>query len=130
MFTHVTVGANDLEASHKFYDAVMGALGHQPGTLSEAPMPGVWYMTPRGMLGVVKPRDGQAACHANGGTIGFAAATKEAVDAFHAAGLAHGGTDEGAPGKRPNAPGNAYGAYLRDPVGNKICAFCQLPEGA
>ena len=52
-----------------------------------------------------------------------AAPDKAAVDAFHAAGIANGGTDEGAPGNRAGAPGNPYGAYLRDPVGNKICAF-------
>ena len=80
-------------------------------------------------FGVGLPADGQAATHANGGTIGFAAQTKEQVDAFHAAGLANGGTCAGEPGKRPGAPGNAYGAYLRDPTGNKICTFCQLPEG-
>ncbi len=83
-----------------------------------------------GAFGFVTPINGDAATFANGGTIGFAAPNKDAVDAFHAAGLANGGTCEGLPGKRPQAPGNAYGAYLRDPTGNKICAFCQLPEGA
>src|SRR5690606_8070744 len=123
MFTHVTVGANDLEASHKFYDAGMGALGHQPGKLSEAPMPGVWYMTPRGMLGVVKPRDGQAACHANGGTIGFFARSPEAVVAFSEAGVAADGTAIEDPAGPRNSPfGVMHLAYLRDPSGNKICA--------
>lgn len=127
MFTHVMVGTNDLAKAKSFYDAALGALGIPEGmTYGER----IIYRGENGAFGVSKPIDGKAACHANGGTIGFAAATKEAVDAFHAAGLAHGGTDEGAPGKRPNAPGNAYGAYLRDPCGNKICAFTQLPAGA
>ncbi|HKX35157.1 MAG TPA: VOC family protein, partial [Rhizorhapis sp.] len=78
--------------------------------------------------GAGKPANGEPASFANGGTIGFAAPDKDAVDAFHAAGIANGGTCEGEPGLRPQAPGRAYGAYLRDPDGNKICAFCQLPE--
>ncbi len=127
MFTHVMVGAKDIAESRTFYDATLGALGignaHDAGSR-------FFYATPGGAFGVSLPINGEAATLANGGTIGFAAKDKDAVDAFHAAGLAHGGTDEGAPGKRPNAPGNAYGAYLRDPVGNKICAFCQLPAEA
>lgn len=126
MFTHIMVGTNDLDTAKNFYDAALGALGHGAGVIRDSR---VFYRSPTGVFAASKPIDGKAACHANGGTIGFAAATKEAVDAFHAAGLAHGGTDAGAPGKRPNAPGNAYGAYLRDPCGNKICAFTQLPEG-
>lgn len=123
MFTHVMVGANDTAASKKFYDAALGALGvpagHQAGER-------VFYSHGGGAFGVGKPADGNSATHANGGTIGFGAANKDAVDAFHAAGLANGGTCDGPPGPRPNAPGNAYGAYLRDPDGNKLCAFCQL----
>ena len=127
MFTHVTVGANDIEASRKFYDAVLGALGHQPGTPSDVPLPGIWYMTPRGMLGVVTPRKGEAACHANGGTIGFAATDPEQINAWHAAGLANGGTAiEDAPGVREGGFGKLYLAYLRDPSGNKLCALHRL----
>lgn len=123
MFTHVTLGANDVEASRKFYDAVLGALGHQAGTPSDVPLPGIWYMTPRGMLGVVTPRDGQAACHANGGTVGFAAASPEAVIAFSEAGVAAGGTAvEDPAGPRETPFGLVHLAYLRDPAGNKICA--------
>lgn len=128
MFTHVMVGANDPAKSKKFYDAVLGALGVPEGHEAR---PGVIFYAHNGSaFGVGTPADGEVACHANGGTVGFAAATKEAVDAFHAAGLANGGSDAGAPGKRPMAPGNAYGAYLRDPCGNKICTFAELPEGA
>lgn len=126
MFTHIMVGSNDIAASKAFYDNALGALGIGGSQMGEW----LFYRGPDGgAFGVGKPRDGGEACFANGGTIGFVAQDKEAVDAFHAAGLANGGSDEGEPGKRPQAPGNAYGAYLRDPTGNKICAFCQLPEG-
>lgn len=127
-FTHVMVGAKDPAQGKAFYDATLGALGWPEGHEFR---PGVVFYSHNGAaFGVGNPADGNAATYANGGTIGFAAPNKEAVDAFHAAGLANGGTCSGEPGKRPGAPGNAYGAYLRDPTGNKICAFCQLPEGA
>ncbi|MBN8819597.1 MAG: VOC family protein [Sphingomonas sp.] len=127
MFTHIMVGAKDIAQSTKFYDAVLGALGAGAGhNIGDR----AFYSHNGGTFGFVTPIDGQPATHANGGTIGFAAADKAQVDAFHAAGLANGGSCAGEPGKRPQAPGNAYGAYLRDPTGNKICAFCQLPEGA
>lgn len=123
MFTHVMVGASNLAASKAFYDAALGALGIGAG----GQMGGrAFYMKDGLAFGIGAPADGNAATCANGGTIGFAAATPAAVDAFHAAGLANGGTCEGPPGPRPQAPGNAYGAYLRDPDGNKICAFAQM----
>ncbi len=121
MFTHICVSAQDLDASKKFYAAALGALGIASiGQVNERTCV---YATPNGKLLVMKPADGNVGTHSNGGTIGFQAADKAAVDAFHAAGIANGGTDEGAPGNRAGAPGNPYGAYLRDPVGNKICAF-------
>ncbi|MCW2337650.1 catechol 2,3-dioxygenase-like lactoylglutathione lyase family enzyme [Sphingobium sp. B2D3A] len=127
MFTHIMVGAKDLAQSAKFYDAVLGALGAGAGhNIGDR----AFYSHNGGTFGIISPINGEPATHANGGTIGFAAADKDQVDAFHAAGVANGGTSEGEPGKRPQAPGNAYGAYLRDPTGNKICVFCQLPEGA
>ena len=126
MFTHMFVGSNDIEKSRKFYDAALGALGHQNVMPADAPR--LVYPSAAGSFIVGAPADGQPATQYNGFTAGFAAADMAAVDAFHAAGVAAGGSDEGAPGPRPNAPGKAYGAYLRDPDGQKVCAFCQIPD--
>ena len=125
MYTHVLVGTNDPEKSRAFYDATFAELGiagqHTPkGAIYGAPG--------SAMFGVTTPRDAQAATHANGGTIGFTAPDKAAVDGWHKAGLAHGGRDEGEPGPRENGPISVYGAYLRDPDGNKLCVSC--PAGA
>ena len=127
MFSHVMVGTNDLDKAKAFYDALLGTLDVRPARVDGHR---IMYLTKAGIFMVSKPINGEPATHANGGTIGFVAQSKEQVDAFHAAGLANGGTCAGEPGKRPGAPGNAYGAYLRDPTGNKICTFCQLPDGA
>jgi catechol 2,3-dioxygenase-like lactoylglutathione lyase family enzyme len=126
MFTHMFVGSNDIEKSRAFYGAALGALGHSNVMPADAPR--LVFPGQGGSFIVGAPGDGQPATHYNGFTAGFAAADAASVDAFHAAGLANGGSDEGAPGPRPNAPGNAYGAYLRDPDGHKICAFCQIAD--
>ena len=118
MFSHVMVGANDLEKSRKFYDAVLGALGIGPGVANKERY---FYMSPTGMFGITKPINGKAANSANGGTIGFIAKSPEQANAWHAAGIANGGTTcEDPPGMRE---GGMYLAYLRDPDGNKLCAF-------
>jgi len=120
MFTHVMVGTNDPDRARVFYDAVFGALGI-PG--QHIPK-GAWYGNPEtqtGAFGVVTPRNEEAACFANGGTIGFKAESTAQVDAWYAAGMAHGGSDEGRPGTREYGMG-IYVAYLRDPDGNKLCA--------
>ncbi len=122
MFSHIVLGANDIPAAKKFYDAALGALGQGPG--NETPDGGrVIYQGEAGILMITKPLDGQPATFANGGTIGLVAPSAEAVDAFHKAGIAAGGSDEGAPGPRPAIPGS-YAAYLRDPTGNKLVAWC------
>ncbi len=125
MFTHTFLGTNDVEKSRQFYTAVMGALGHT----TAVPLPmGTVFPSAAGSLIVGKPANGEAHTVSNGHTLGFKATDSGAVDAFHAAGLANGGTCEGAPGVRVNAPGQQYGAYLRDPDGNKICAFAPNPN--
>ena len=122
MFTHVMVGANDVAASKKFYDAVLGAIGLPVG--QPDPRGRIFYRTKTGVFGITTPIDGEAATHANGGTIGFACASPELVRAFHDAGVANGGKSiEDPPGWREGATGRFYLAYLRDPAGNKICAL-------
>lgn len=125
IFTHVVLGTNDLAASTKFYDAALGALGIK--NLGPAGENGMIYGAESPEFIVTKPANGEPACHANGGTLGFQAPTRAAVDAFHEQGLANGGTDEGAPGPRAFLP-TAYGSYLRDPAGNKICTYCFAEE--
>jgi len=121
MFSHVMIGTNDLEKAKTFYDAALGTLGVRPARVDGYR---IFYMTKTGVFSVTKPIDGQPACHANGGTIGFAAESPAHADAWHAAGLAHGGKAcENPPGIRENAQGKLYIAYLRDPDGNKICAL-------
>ena len=123
MFTHMTVGANDVEASRRFYDAALGALGVEPAQGPD-PKGRYWWRTARGAFAVGKPIDGEPACHANGGTIGFAARDPEAVEAFQKAGVEAGGTAiEDPPGLRQGPFGPIHLAYLRDPSGNKICAM-------
>ncbi len=125
MFSHIMIGANDVSASQKFYDAVLGAIGVPPGRMDDKGR--VFYKTKTGIFGLTKPINGEAACGANGGTIGFAVESAELGDAWHAAGIANGGTTcEDPPGVREGAMGKIYLAYLRDPAGNKICALKRL----
>ena len=124
MFSHVMVGTNDLERSKKFYDAVLGALGVKPGFVDKQR---VFWRTKTGMFGVSIPINGEPASFANGATIGFAVETPEQADAWHAAGVANGGTAiEKPPGLREGPTMKLYLAYLRDPDGNKICAMKRM----
>ncbi|EZP74552.1 Glyoxalase [Sphingomonas paucimobilis] len=119
VFSHVFIGAADVDASAAFYDAALGALGVK----NLGPFGNGWILYGRDKPAfiIARPGNGEAPS-SNGVTIGFAAATTADVDKFHAAAVANGGTDEGAPGARSHLPG-AYAAYLRDPAGNKICAY-------
>lgn len=126
IFTHNCVGTNDLDRAGRFYDTALAPLGI--GRLGGFLDQGLAYGVRAAEFLVLRPLDGSAAAPGNGVTIGFKAPNRAAIDAFHAAGLAAGGIDEGAPGPRGAVP-NAYGAYLRDPDGNKICAYCFKAEG-
>ncbi|MBS0548163.1 MAG: VOC family protein [Proteobacteria bacterium] len=123
MFSHVTIGTNDIAKAKPFYDALMAALDLvQHAAYPEA----IGYGRPGGrpQLWVLRPADKKPASAGNGITVGLEAADRTSVDAAYKAGLAAGGTDEGAPGLRKHYHPNYYGAYLRDPDGNKICVVC------
>lgn len=124
----IRFGTNDVARARAFYDAVLGTLGVAASNVpAEYPM--VLYQLPGGPRLLLGPaRDGQPATHANGGTLIFAAESEDAVRAWHAAGLANGGTSEGEPEAKPQARG-AFGAYLRDPDGNKLGAYYGLQMG-
>ncbi len=127
MFSHIVLGADDIPAAKTFYDAALGALGYGPG--AETPDGSrVIYQAETGILMITKPLDGNPATFANGGTVGFAAPSAEAIQAFHAKGMAAGGSDAGQPGPREAIPGS-YAAYLRDPTGNKLVAWCVPQQG-
>ena len=124
MFSHIMIGTNDLDKAKSFYDALLGTLGVKPGFVDRHR---IFWRTKTGTFSGSKPIDGKAATFANGGTIGFAAASTEEVDAFHAAGCAQGGkTCEDPPGLREGPGMKLYIAYLRDPDGNKLCAVHRL----
>jgi catechol 2,3-dioxygenase-like lactoylglutathione lyase family enzyme len=125
MFSHVMIGTNDLEKAKSFYDALLGTLGVPPGRLDRHR---IFYRSKTGTFSVSLPIDGKPATFANGGTIGFTADSAEAADAFHAAGIAQGGTTcEEPPGIREGSGMKLYIAYLRDPDGNKLCALHRIP---
>jgi catechol 2,3-dioxygenase-like lactoylglutathione lyase family enzyme len=122
MFSHIMVGANNIDASKKFYDAVFGALDVKPGFTDDKGR--VFWRTKTGVFAISKPIDGKSATFANGGTIGFTVDSAEKAEAWHKAGIAHGGTTcEDPPGWREGAMGKMYLAYLRDPDGHKICVL-------
>ena len=89
MFSHVMLGVNDLEVSRKFYDALLGTLGIGPGVANKSRY---FYRSPTGTFGITTPINGEPATHGNGSTIGFKMESPEQADAFHAAGVASGGT--------------------------------------
>lgn len=119
---YVTIGAHDVEQALPFFDKVFGAFGYERGE----PDGGWAFYGPKGgapSVGICKPHDGQPARGGNGIMIAFKADDQDQVRAAHAAALSAGGTDEGAPGFRPPEGNSFYGAYFRDPVGNKYCVY-------
>jgi catechol 2,3-dioxygenase-like lactoylglutathione lyase family enzyme len=126
MLGYVTIGALDVEKSLPFWDGVFGAIGGERGFFS-----GGWAgYGPSGgaqTVYICPPHDGQAARGGNGIMVALLAPSADAVKAAHAAGLANGGTDEGAPGPRPEDSKDFFGAYLRDHTGNKICVYAKGP---
>jgi len=117
IISHISIGTNQLERAVAFYDSVLATLGckqmmNYPGAVAYGrEFPEFWVQT---------PIDGRPANVGNGTHFGFVANSKEAVHAFHAAALAAGGTDDGAPGPRPDYTDAYYGCFIRDLDGHKI----------
>jgi len=122
MFSHVMIGSNDIDRSKSFYDALFATMGGKPGLIDDKGR--LLYLHNGGLFMVTLPIDGEAATHANGGTIGFTMENGEQAAAWHRAGVENGGTAiEDDPGIRNASFGDLYLAYLRDPDGNKLCAL-------
>jgi catechol 2,3-dioxygenase-like lactoylglutathione lyase family enzyme len=142
MFTYVCLGTNDPARATRFYDAVLGTLGHRRCEVSAEWESAGW----RGWgtyehdgatelaLWLCPPFDGRPARAGNGTMLAFSAHSWKEVEEFHAQALAHGGSSEGAPGLRPQYNADFYAAYVRDPDGSKLAAVCRgftaPPSGA
>lgn len=129
MLSHVSLGIADYERALAFYAPLMERLGlrlrfaepdkHWAGwTASDGSRP-IFFIT--------RPFDGDAPAPGNGPMVAFDASDRATVDAIHALALEMGGSDEGAPGLRPHYHPDYYGAYFRDPDGNKLCVVCHSP---
>lgn len=130
MFSHVMVGVSDFERALGFYKPVLDALGIQ-FRFQEDDRPWAGWQSspePRPLFLIGRPYDRQAHDAGNGQLVAFLAQSREQVDQVHALAVAHGATCEGAPGLRPQYHANYYGAYFRDPDGNKLCIVCHHPE--
>ena len=126
MFSHMTVGSNDIARSKTFYDALFGAIGGKPASQDDKGR--LLYLHNGGIFLVTPPIDGAPATHGNGSTIGFTVSDGGQADAWHKAGTENGGTAiEDPPGIREASFGKLYLAYLRDPDGNKLCALHRPP---
>jgi catechol 2,3-dioxygenase-like lactoylglutathione lyase family enzyme len=125
MIDHISIAVRDLSASAKFYDAVLGALGlarlvERPTTVGFGKQyPEFWL----NLRPAIAPREAGCGAH-----ICLRAREPGEVDAFHAAALAAGGRDNGAPGLRPHYHADYYGAFVFDPDGNNVEAVCHRPE--
>jgi catechol 2,3-dioxygenase-like lactoylglutathione lyase family enzyme len=129
MLHHVSIGVSDVGPAAQFYDAVLAALGYRR-VMEFLPF-AVAYGERGPEFWVQMPHDQQAPSSGNGAHIAFTAQNKKNVDAFHAAALRAGAKDEGAPGPRPEYTENYYGAFVRDPYGNKIEAvFLPMPHAS
>lgn len=130
MFSHVFIGVGDFARAFNFYSAVMAALDLKLKFRDDARPWAGWVSAeaPRPLFLIGRPFDSNAATSGNGQMVAFLARNRGEVDRAHAVALAAGGTDEGPPGLRPEYHEHYYGAYFRDPDGNKICVCCHDPK--
>jgi catechol 2,3-dioxygenase-like lactoylglutathione lyase family enzyme len=129
MISHVHLGVTDFERAFAFYASLMERLGHKLKFSEPAKSWAGWMPAnaARPLFLIGRPFDGGCATPGNGQMVALLAPNRDAVDACHAAAMANGATDEGPPGPRPHYHPNYYGAYFRDPDGNKLCICCHDP---
>ncbi|TWB03607.1 VOC family protein [Bradyrhizobium stylosanthis] len=117
MIHHVSIGSNDISRAKAFYAPLMSLIGFR---LLKSSASSLHYGASDIVFSIETPVDGRPAAPGNGVHIAFQAPDRETVRRFHQTAVAHGGNDEGAPGIRANYNANYYGAFVRDPDGNKI----------
>ena len=132
MLSHIHIGIADYDRALAFYSALLGELGLQR-QFAERDKGWAGWQTPgvaRPLFLIGRPFDGRPADAGNGQMIALLASDRATVDRCHALALSLGGRDEGAPALRPHYHADYYGAYFRDPDGNKLCVCCHQPEPA
>lgn len=132
MFSHVFLGVSDFDRAMAFYEPLM-ALLQAPRRFRDDARPWAGWQSepgPRPLFIVGRPFDELAASPGNGQMVAFLARERAQVDRAHALALAHGGRCEGPPALRPQYHAHYYGAYFRDPDGNKLCVACHEPPDA
>lgn len=131
MLSHLFIGLSDFERALAFYTPLMAVLGN-PARFCDRSRPWAGWqsagLSPRPLLLIGTPHDGQPHEPGNGQMIALLASRRALVDAAHATALAHGGRCEGPPGLRPGYHPHYYGAYFRDTEGNKLCVACHESE--
>lgn len=129
MISHVFVGITDFDRAFNFYLAVMEEMGLTLKFCERDTAMAGWMAAdaPRPLFLIGTPYDGNPARCGNGQMVALLAPDRRTVDKVHASALANGGSCEGAPGPRPQYHAHYYGAYFRDPDGNKICVCCHTP---
>jgi catechol 2,3-dioxygenase-like lactoylglutathione lyase family enzyme len=132
MISHACIGITDFRRALNFYEPLMALLGNVLKFSDPEKSWAGWKPkdADRPLFLIGPPYNGASAAPGNGQMIALLAPTRQLVDACHAAAIAGGGTCEGRPGPRPQYHSNYYGAYFRDPDGNKLCVCCHHPEPA
>jgi lactoylglutathione lyase len=130
VFSHLFIGTDDFAAAMAFYRPVLAVLDIEPRFVDDTRPWAGWQSRPgpRPLLLIGRPFDGQPHVPGNGQMVALLAPSRAAVDRAHATALAHGGHCDGPPGLRPEYHPSYYGAYFRDPAGNKLCVVCHEPE--
>lgn len=129
MFSHIFVGVTDFDKALAFYNPLMNVLGVKPRFCDKSRPWAGWQSDPdpRPLFLIGKPYNQLPHECGNGQMVAFSADTRAVVDEAYAVALVHGGSSEGAPGLRSEYHEHYYGAYFRDPDGNKLCVVCHRP---